>query len=284
LLASVGLAASAGAAVARKYTRQEHQGSESTTAFQVPLVPQAPQRAGLIVAQAEASSAALDELKVTAKKLNPVIGYFDPLGLSQEDFWEQGNAATIGWLRHSEIKHGRVAMAGFVGYCVHENHIHWPLKLAASMPDDWYKEFENLSPADIWFHTPWAGRLQIILFMGFFEFWSESSVLLKKEGQQGHYMRGGKPGYFPTFDEIPHPVPFNLYDPFKFNANKSEEWKAQKLNVEINNGRLAMIGLMGFISESKIPGSVPIFSFMKEFPLSHMSPGVEVMAPLTGFS
>merc|ERR1719163_1405081 len=102
--------------------------------------------------------------------------------------------------------------------------------------------------------------------------------MAKSPGQGGHYMRGGKPGYFPPFNLpkgekgqsgigtlgdsegrplLPHPVPLNLYDPFNFNAKKSDEWKAKKLQAEINNGRLAMIGLMSLLSEGAVPGSVP---------------------------
>merc|ERR1739848_433431 len=89
---------------------------------------------------------------------------------------------------------------------------------------------------------------------------------------------GGKPGLFPSFNLpkgvkgqsgvgtledaegyplLPHPVPLNLYDPFGFNKNKSDEWKAKKLQTEINNGRLAMISLMSLLSEGAVPGSVP---------------------------
>merc|ERR1712159_116065 len=96
----------------------------------------------------------------------------------------------------------------------------------------------------------------------------------------GHYMRGGKPGLFPPLKAargegkdgmltdsegtalLPHPVPLNLYDPLGFNKNKSEEWKAEKLVTEINNGRLAMIGLMSLLREGAIPGSVPFLKGM----------------------
>ena len=53
------------------------------------------------------------DLKELAEKLNPVIKFFDPLGLSESSLWGFPQERTIGWLRHSEIKHGRVAMAAF---------------------------------------------------------------------------------------------------------------------------------------------------------------------------
>merc|ERR1719174_210225 len=104
VIASLGLAATMGVAAVKKYTGQGQQGSESATAFQVPLVARAPQRAGPIVAMAQdAGDLDLEGLKALAFQQNPVVGYFDPLSLSEAEFFEQTNTATIGFLRQAEL-------------------------------------------------------------------------------------------------------------------------------------------------------------------------------------
>ena len=109
------------------------------------------------------------------------------------------------------------------------------------------------SPPEQWDAMSDAAKWQIILFIGFLEWWSEAAGT--------HYMRGGKPGEFPNFtdsDLIPHPVPLNLFDPFGFSAKKTEEQKAEGLIKELNNGRLAQIGIIGFLAEQKVEGAVPL--------------------------
>jgi hypothetical protein len=139
-----------------------------------------------------------------------------------------------------------------LGYIVQANGIHfpWPMTFDGTpFPSD------AGSPPEQWDALPYAAKWQIILFIGFLEWYSEAAGT--------HYMRGGKPGQYPNFSDsnlIPHPVPLNLFDPFGFSKNKTEKQKAEGLIKELNNGRLAQIGILGFLAEQKVTGSVPLLT------------------------
>jgi len=99
-------------------------------------------------------------------------------------------------------------------------------------------------------------RLQILGVIGALELWDECGG----GGEAVHYMRGRQPGKYPTFSMFRDNVHFvlDLYDPFGFNKKMSQETKDRRLTAEINNGRLAMLGIFGFMSADNIPDSVPL--------------------------
>lgn len=178
------------------------------------------------------------------------------------NFWGTTESETIGFLRESEVKHGRIAMFAFVGYIVHANGITWPWNM---MLDG--TPFPKVSSApEAWDAIPDSAKLQIFAFVGFLEFYREVTGT--------HYMKGGKIGEFPDFNAsiIPGGA-LNLYDPLGWSKKKTEEEKADGLIKELNNGRLAMIGIMGFLAEGKVEGSVPALGFIPHY-------DGEVMAPL----
>jgi hypothetical protein len=230
-------------------------------------------------------------LKSLAEQLNPVVGYYDPLKLGQSQVLERldflpripeyagtpSNDATVGFLRHAEIKHGRVAMAAFVGYCLQANGVYFPWKLTSEIS---HADISAAgSPPEQWDALPSSAKLQILGFIGFLEWYSEYAPGLEMDGLK-HYMRGGIPGKFPTFNGFSrdfHPVPLNLYDPFKLQKKMSRQTADKRLLAEINNGRLAMLGIMAFLAESKLPNSVPVLSALNAVkPYSG-----EVMAPFS---
>jgi len=216
-------------------------------------------------------------LEVLAQQLNPVVGYWDPLSILDQS--EDNLQETIGWFRHAEIKHGRVAMAAFVGYCVQANGIYFPWKLTGGPSGITHEQISAAgSPADQWDALPFEAKCQIIGAIGTFELIGEYSEILQMNGEK-HYVRGGKPGYYPPFEGIfkaglwPHPLPYSLYDPAGISKKRTPEAKERGLLVEINNGRLAMIGIFGFLAESKIPGSVPALSgLIKPYAGEYMAP------------
>merc|ERR1719271_2148162 len=221
------------------------------------------------------------DMRDLAMKLNPVVGFWDPLDIVNENTAPE----TIGWFRHAEIKHGRVAMAGFVGYLVHAAGIHFPWNIQAPIAQSSITadlptiSFGDISaagaPGDMWDALPTAAKVQIGCVIGFLEMHGENSIALERDGQK-HYVRGGKPGYYPSFQgRYPHPVPLDLWDPFGFTTKLTPERKEKALLAEVNNGRLAMIGIFGVLSASKgliVPGldSLDIPKYAGEY-----------MAPLT---
>ena len=162
---------------------------------------------------------------------------FDPLGLSK-----LGSDETLAWFRHAEVKHGRVAMAAFTGW--------WVVAAGYTFPGFLTRdglEFSSIPKAGLeaWDATPGIGKVQMLLFCGLVE-WTDEYMSSKK-GM--HYLRGGVPGknYCP-----------GLYDPFGISASRSEKDLARGRNVEIKNGRAAMIGFIGLYAAATIQGSVPL--------------------------
>ena len=210
--------------------------------------------------------------------LGSTIGFWDPFNLIAEgDFWGLGNEATIGYLRHAEIKHGRVAMAGFLGFCLQS----LPVVAGDHLLKPYSGYVPNVSPQEQWENVPAIGKLQILVLVGMLESYGEGAG--SPEGYV-HYMSGGKPGYYPPIKGKGGPgghFLFNLWDPFTLPggpSGQSAEQKARGLKVELLNGRAAQFGILGLLAESKVPGSVPFLSQIEGFPKY----AGDVMAPFSG--
>merc|ERR1719482_2703761 len=159
---------------------------------------------------------------------------FDPWGLSKI-----ASEETLAWYRAAELKHSRVAMAAATGWA-------WVASGGALFPGYISKvdgvTFESLGRDGYaaWDACPDAGKLQIIGVVGILELLGEAAV-------KPHYMMGGTPGKIPL-----------LWDPLGFSKSLSPETLARKRTAELKNGRLAMIGVMSFVSAHYIPESVPL--------------------------
>ncbi len=160
---------------------------------------------------------------------------FDPLGLASV-----GSDETLAWFRAAELKHGRVAMLAFTGYVVQSGGYHFPGQLSSDVD---FASLSAMKPFDAWDAVPDAGKAQILgmIFVG----------ELASESQGTHYMKGGA-------------TPEVVFPKFDFSGVDADVLKTKK-DRELNNGRLAMIGIMGFIAANNIPGSVPALSGLDGF-------------------
>ena len=138
-------------------------------------------------------------------------------------------------------------MAAFLGFCAQSTPlVSGPHKF---LPFKGYTE--GLTPQEQWDAIPLGAKLQIFTLIGMLESYGE--IL------DPHYCNGGLPGYYPPIKGKRPEITLNLFDPLDFGmANDSPEKKARGRLVEINNGRLAMFGILSLLSEASTPGSVPV--------------------------
>ena len=158
------------------------------------------------------------------------LGVFDPLG------WLETQPESFERRRAVERKHGRVAMAAIVGNIVHNNHITFDGYLS---PSSDLKFSDIPTGVDGIRAIPATGLAQILLFFALVELaWMPAS---QYDGDYGV-------GYFGT--------------------NLDPDVKVRKLNVELNNGRAAMMGIMGNMVVECLTGQ----TMYEQFASGHISP------------
>jgi hypothetical protein len=191
------------------------------------------EREAAAAAAAEAAAQDAAKLAMMVEGASAPFGFWDPAGLSK-----LGTPGTQAWFKAAELKHSRVAMAACVGWIVNEAGITFDGNVATGTT------FASLGKGvGAWEALPDAGKLQIILAAGVIETASEAV--------QPHYMKGGRPG------QTAGPFGLRLWDPLNYNGGMDEATKRNKRQMEVNNGRLAMIGAASMFSASFIPDSVP---------------------------
>jgi hypothetical protein len=161
----------------------------------------------------------------------PPLGFFDPLGMLDE-----AGQARFDRLRYVELKHGRICQLAFLGNIITRAGIHLPGDISldgtkfSDIGNGWAGSFE----------VPKDGALQILFFVGFLELF-----VMKDVTGEGEFVGDFRNGA----------LDFG-WDSF------SEETKLQKRAIELNNGRAAMMGILGLMVHEQLGGELPIVGQM----------------------
>ena len=152
------------------------------------------------------------------------LGFFDPLGLVAD-----GDKATFDRLRLTELKHGRISMLAVVGFLVQEAGIRLPgaIDLSGTQFADIPNGYAGLEM------IPYAGKLQLFAFIGALE------VFVMRD-----FVGGAFPGDLR-----------NDYIDFGWDSF-DEATKLRKRTVELNQGRAAMMGILGLMVHEQIGVSI----------------------------
>ncbi|KAJ1429338.1 chlorophyll a/b-binding protein domain-containing protein [Ochromonadaceae sp. CCMP2298] len=147
-----------------------------------------------------------------------LAGSSAPLGFFDPLGFSKTDAATIAKYRDSELKHGRVAMLAVLGWLTQEKfHPLYDGKLSGNP----LKAFSEVPP---------LGFVQIVIFIGLLEYTFAAAAKGK--------------GY----------IPGDFYGISARIANKDDKAWVGFQTRELNNGRLAMFGILGEITHAAITG------------------------------
>ncbi|CAE7465879.1 FCPB [Symbiodinium natans] len=160
--------------------------------------------------------------------VTPPLGFWDPLGLSKFDDPEI-DAQQFRRRRIVELQHGRVAMLACIGYIVPE-YFRFPGFCAPSQSLAFTDIPNGLKGAAA---VPLAGWLQIVTFVGIIEVYNLQTIQNDVLGDYGYGAFG---------------LPFGK-------KIEDAEKKTKSLNAEINNGRLAMMAIIGMFFQDGLTGS-----------------------------
>jgi hypothetical protein len=181
-----------------------------------------------------ARSSALNMAFESELGVQPPLGFFDPLGLLTDADQERFDR-----LRYVEVKHGRICQLAFLGQIVTRFGIHLPgdIDYSGHSFDSYPPGLAAVFGPDA---IPQGGLLQIVAFVGFLELFVMKDVTGESEFP-GDFRNGALDFGWDSFDE---------------------ETKLSKRGIELNNGRAAMMGILGLMVHEKLGGSIPIVGEM----------------------
>ena len=154
------------------------------------------------------------------------LGFFDPFGMLSGDATQE----RFDRLRYVEIKHGRIAQLAFLGQVVTRGGLHLPgaINYAGDSFDSYPNGVAALFGPD---SIPTAGLVQIVAFIG----WLECAFMRDVPGTGNEHIGDFRNGY----------IDFGWED-------FDEETKLSKRAIELNNGRAAMMGILGLMVHEEI--------------------------------
>ncbi|KAL3778950.1 hypothetical protein ACHAWO_013647 [Cyclotella atomus] len=161
--------------------------------------------------------------------VQPPLGFFDPLGLLDNADQERFDR-----LRYVELKHGRIAQLAFLGNIITRAGVHLPgnIDYAGNSFDSFPNGWAAINGPDAISGT---GLGQIVAFVGFLE------LFVMKDITGGEFVGDFRNGA----------IDFG-WDKF------DEETKLKKRAIELNNGRAAMMGILGLMMHEQVGGDFPI--------------------------